>query len=324
MPDDMSTPDFHDFAPVQESFEDALVQGLSKPAKSIPSRFLYDTQGSQLFERICELEEYYPTRTELSILEHSAPEIARRIGPNARLIEFGASSSQKVRILLRALERPDAYVPIDVSGEHLRQAAEDIAKDFPDIHVVAVCADYTQPFAVPDVFRGGEGERVGFFPGSTIGNLTHPEAIDFLSLWSRQLGRGGAMVIGVDLQKDKDVLERAYNDAKGVTANFSRNLLARANRELGADFDLSRFRHDAHYNAGIGRIEIHLQSLADQDVHIAGRTFQFRKGEKIQTEYSYKYTLDSFRELARKAGFEPVQAWTDPANLFSVHYIEVA
>lgn len=322
MPDD--TPDFHDFAPVQVSFEDAVLEGLSRPSKSIPSRFLYDTQGSELFERICELEEYYPTRTELSILEHSAPEIARRIGPNARLIEFGASSSQKVRILLRALERPDAYVPIDVSGEHLRQAAEDIAKDFPGIHVVAVCADYTQPFAVPDVFRGGEGKRVGFFPGSTIGNLTHPEAIEFLNLWSRQLGKGGAMVIGVDLQKDAGVLERAYNDAKGVTANFSRNLLARANRELGADFDLDRFRHHAHYNSEIGRIEIHLESLADQDVHVAGQTFHFGKGEKIQTEYSYKYTLDGFRDLARKAGFEPVQAWTDPAGLFSVHYIEVA
>jgi dimethylhistidine N-methyltransferase len=324
MPDDLSTPDFHDFAPVQESFHDALVQGLSQPDKSIPCRFLYDTEGSILFDRICELEEYYPTRTELSILQHSAPEIAARIGPHARLIEFGASSSQKVRIILEALEQPNAYVPIDVSGDHLRQAAEDIARDFPDISVVAVCADYTQPFGLPDVFRGGEGRRVGFFPGSTIGNLTRTEAVEFLGLWARQLGKGGGMVIGVDLQKDPAVIERAYNDAQGVTANFSRNLLSRANRELDADFDIAKFRHHADYNSDIGRIEIHLESLADQDVHAAGHTFHFKEGERIHTEYSYKYTLDGFRDLARKAGFDPVQAWTDPAGLFSVHYIEVA
>lgn len=324
MPDDISPPDFHDFAPAQVSFEGALVQGLSKPAKSIPSRFLYDTQGSELFERICELEEYYPTRTELSILKANAAEIAARIGPRARLIEFGASSSQKVRILLEAFDRPDAYVPIDVSPEHLRQAAEDIAKDFPTIDVVAVCADYTQAFTLPDIFRGGDGRRVGFFPGSTIGNLTHPEAIEFLSLWSRQLGEGGGMVIGVDLQKDPAIIEAAYNDAKGVTANFSHNILARANRELGADFDLASFRHDARYNVEIGRIEIHLQSLIDQDVHAAGHSFRFKAGEKIHTEYSYKYTLDGFRDLAAAAGFKSDQAWTDPAGLFSVHYIEAA
>jgi dimethylhistidine N-methyltransferase len=213
-------------------------------------------------------------------------------------------------------------VPIDVSGEHLRQAAEDIAVDFPDISVVAVCADYTQPFTLPQVIREGEGRRVGFFPGSTIGNLTPAEAVDFLGLWSRQLGHGGGMVVGVDLQKDPAVIERAYNDAQGVTANFSRNLLARANRELGADFEIDQFRHHAHYSRDHGRIEIHLESLADQDVHVDGRTFHFAKGERVHTEYSYKYTLDGFRDLARKAGFAPVHAWTDPGQLFSVHYIE--
>jgi L-histidine N-alpha-methyltransferase len=322
MPDDMSALDFHDFAPVQESFRDALVEGLSQPSKSIPCRFLYDAQGSILFDAICELDEYYPTRTELSILNRHAPEIAAHIGPHARLIEFGASSSQKVRIILAALDRPDAYVPVDVSQTHLRQAAQDIAKDFPDIQVVAIAADYTQPFVLPEVLKRGDGRRFGFFPGSTIGNLTAPEALDFLSLWAHQLGAGGGMVVGVDLQKDASVLEAAYNDAKGVTANFSRNLLARANRELAADFDLARFRHDAHYNTDKGRIEIHLQSLADQDVQAAGRSFHFGKGEKIHTEYSYKYTLDGFRALARDAGFEPVEAWTDPDQLFSVHYLQ--
>lgn len=322
MPDDLSLADFHDLAPVQESFRDALVAGLSQPAKSIPCRFLYDEQGSALFDRICELEEYYPTRTELGILKASAGEMAAWIGPHATLIEFGASSAEKVRIVLRALKDPAGYVPIDVSAEYLRKAAEDVARDFPGVAVTAVCGDYTQPIKLPDTVLAAPGRRVGFFPGSTIGNLTPPEAIDFLSLWSHTLGPGGGMLVGVDLQKDPKIIERAYDDPKGVTADFSRNLLARANRELGADFDIDRFRHHARYNAEQGRVEIHLESLADQDVHTCGRTFHFAKGELVHTEYSYKYTLEGFRALASDAGFKPVEAWTDPNRLFSVHYLQ--
>jgi dimethylhistidine N-methyltransferase len=322
MPDDLSLADFHDLAPVQESFRDALVAGLSQPQKSIPCRFLYDEQGSALFDRICELEEYYPTRTELGILKAAAKEMAAWIGPRATLIEFGASSAEKVRIVLGALDHPAGYVPIDVSAEYLRQAAHDIARDFPGIAVTAVCGDYTQPIRLPALVGDAPGRRVGFFPGSTIGNLTPPEAIDFLSLWSHTLGSGGGMLIGVDLQKDPKIIERAYDDAKGVTADFSRNLLARANRELGADFDIDSFRHHARYNSDQGRVEIHLESLADQDVHACGRTFHFAKGELVHTEYSYKYTLEGFRALAADAGFKPVEAWTDPNRLFSVHYLQ--
>ncbi len=310
---------FHDHAAEEESFLDAVLVGLSRPDKAIPCRFLYDERGSALFDQICELAEYYPTRTETQILETRAGEIADWVGPAAQLIELGSGSSIKVRILLEAFEAPAAYVAVDVSREHLKRAAARLAADFPELEVAAVCADYGAQFPLPEL--GGGGRRVAFFPGSTIGNLEPEAALAFLKLWARRLGPGAAMLVGVDLRKDPGILHAAYDDCEGVTAAFTLNLLARANRELGADFDPAGFRHEARYDQGKGRIEIHLRSLKDQRVRIAGRAFDFARGERVHVEHSYKYGLDQFRDLARDAGFEPEAVFTDPAGLFSVHYL---
>lgn len=315
---------FYDLAPRQESFGEALAAGLALKHKAIAPKFLYDEIGAGLFGKITELEEYYPTRTEIGILTANAGEIAGEIGPNAELIEFGASSSSKARILLRALQTPAAYVPIDVSADHLLQAAHSIAAEFAGLKVVAVCADYTQPFDLPAELISGHARRVGFFPGSTIGNLEPDDAVAFLAMWAGQLGAGGGMVVGVDLKKDPPVLERAYNDAKGVTAAFSGNVLARANRELGADFDLAAFRHDAVYNPEAGRIEINLRSLTEQAVRLDGQAYRFAEGERLHTEYSYKYTVGEFAALAARAGFQSRRRWTDPEGLFSVHWLVIA
>jgi dimethylhistidine N-methyltransferase len=314
---------FHDLAPKQESFAEALAAGLARPQKSVPPKFLYDERGAELFGRITQLEEYYPTRTEVGILTARAAEIAAAIGPEAELIEFGASSSSKARILLRALERPVAYVPIDVSADHLRQAARDIAADFPGLKVVAVCADYTEPFELPAEVMGA-ARRVGFFPGSTIGNLEPEAAAAFLKMWARLLGPRGGMIVGVDLRKDRQVLERAYNDAQGVTAAFSGNILARANRELGACFNPEAFMHEAVWDEAASRIAIYQRSLKDQTVTLDGRAYAFAAGERLHTEYSYKYALEDFAALAARAGYATRQVWTDEERLFSVHDLELA
>jgi dimethylhistidine N-methyltransferase len=298
-----------------------VLRGLAQPRKAIPAKFLYDAQGSALFDAICELPEYYPTRTEFAILRTHAQEIAALIGRGAALVEFGGGSCQKARILLDAMEAPAAYVPVDVSGEHLEKAAAEVAADYPQLQVIAVCADYMSPFRLPPAAQAA-AKRVGFFPGSTIGNLRPEEARGFLFHAARLLGRpGGELIVGVDLKKDPARLHAAYNDAAGVTASFSRNLLARMNRELEADFELARFVHDAFYNAARGRIEIYLRSLADQTVSVAGRRIRFTAGERIHTEYSYKYGVEEFRALAEEAGFQAVGAWVDPDRLFSVHYL---
>ena len=310
---------FHDHAAEEESFLDAMLMGLSRPDKAIACRFLYDERGSALFDQICDLPEYYPTRTETGILEAVAGEIARRVGPAAQLIELGSGSSIKVRILLEAFERPAAYIAVDVSRAHLLRAAGRLAADFPALEVAAVCADYAAAFPLPEL--GGGGRRLAFFPGSTIGNLEPEAALAFLKLWARRLGPDAAMLVGVDLRKDPGILHAAYDDALGVTAAFTLNLLARANRELGADFDLGGFRHDAHYDQGKGRIEIHLRSLKDQAVRLAGRDFTFARGERMHVEHSYKYAIEGFQDLARTAGFQPEAVFTDPARLFSVHYL---
>jgi dimethylhistidine N-methyltransferase len=314
--------EFHDFSPAKDDFRAALLAGLTAGAKAIPCRFLYDAHGSALFDRICDLPEYYPTRTELGILRAVAPLIAARAGPAAQMIELGGVNSLKARILLDALDWPAAYIPVDISREHLRASAQAVHAERPGLSVLAVCADYTQPFALPDA--PGDGMRLGFFPGSTIGNLRPDEAVAFLASWARRLGPGAAMVVGVDLRKDAAILEPAYDDAAGVTAAFSKNLLARANRDLGADFDLDAFAHRARYDAAHGRIEIHLQSLRAQTAHVGDVAIAFREGERIHIEDSCKYTLDGFRALARAAGFRPAAVWTDPAQLFSVHYLETA
>jgi dimethylhistidine N-methyltransferase len=304
-----------------DGFIQALLSGLSKRPRALPSKYFYDSIGSELFERICELPEYYPTRTETGILEHYAPEMAERIGSDVELVEFGAGASRKVRILLDALERPQRYLPIDISGPHLTAAAARLGADYPQLDVRPVVADYTRPFALPPLAAGIK-RRVGFFPGSTIGNFTPDGAVRFLRVAAGLL-RGGGLLIGVDLVKDPARLHAAYNDAEGVTAAFNLNLLARANREAGADFDLGRFAHYAYYNPSLMRIEMHLISRRLQTVQVLGRRIGFAAGESIHTENSYKFTLESFAALAAMAGFTPGPVWSDPEQLFSVHWLEV-
>jgi L-histidine N-alpha-methyltransferase len=312
---------FHDHHPGEDSFRAALIEGLSRPQKAIPCRFLYDARGSALFDRICELPEYYPTRTEIKILRDNAADIAAAIGPCAQLVELGSGSSVKVRILLDALRAPVSYVPIDISREHLLAAAGAIQADYPDLTVEAVCADFGQTFDLP--VRRGDGRRVGFYPGSTIGNLEPHEARVFLARWAERLGAGALMLIGVDLRKDPGILEPAYDDPQGVTAAFSKNLLERANRELGADFDIGAFEHVARYDPKSGQVRIDLISQTRQSVRVAGRSFAFAKGEPLHVENSYKYGLEGFRDLARSAGYRPRACWTDARALFSVHLLEV-
>jgi dimethylhistidine N-methyltransferase len=310
---------FHDHAAEEESFQDAVLEGLSRPAKAIPCRFLYDERGSALFDLICDLPEYYPTRTETGILTARATEIAALAGPRAQLIELGSGSSIKVRILLDALAEPAAYVAVDVSREHLKRAASALAADYPQLQVSAICADYSAPFPLPEL--PAAGRRIAFFPGSTIGNLEPEEALAFLRIWARRLGPDAAMLVGVDLKKDRAVLDAAYDDAQGITAKFSLNILARANAELGADFDLDGFVHQARYDEHKGRVEIHLRSLARQSAGLAGQSFAFERGELVHVEHSYKYAPEEFQALARRAGFEPGPVFIDPGGLFSVHYL---
>lgn len=314
--------DFIDLHPPADSFREAVIDGLSKPQKELPSKLLYDARGSQLFDRITELAEYYPTRTELALLRAKAGEIAALAGPGAVLVEYGSGASVKVRILLDALTDPAGYIAIEISREHLEMAAKALATDYPDVPVMAVCADYTQSFALPDI-PGATGRRVGFFPGSTIGNFTPDEAVDFLSSAARTLGPGAALVIGADLKKDVSVLRAAYNDAEGVTAAFNLNLLERLNREMDATFDTGSFSHDAIWNPGKSRIEMHIRAERPLKARVDGMDFRFDEGETIHTENSYKYSLEAFQALARKAGFEAEKAWTDPKGLFSVHFLSV-
>jgi L-histidine Nalpha-methyltransferase len=310
---------FHDLAPSEESFRDAVLAGLGQAPKALPCKFFYDVRGSALFEQICRLPEYYLTRTEIAILEEHAGAIASHIGAHCRLVELGSGSSRKVRILLEALEAPGAYVPVDISRDHLREAAARLAADFPKLPVIAVCADYTRPFQLPPL-PGPAGKLVGFFPGSTIGNFEPDAVVRFLAHCAELLGPAGEMLVGVDLKKERAILERAYNDRAGLNAAFNLNLLERVNRELGGSLDIDRFEHLAFYNEAKGRMELYLKSLADQTATIAGRAFHFAEGELIHTENSYKYAIPEFHALAARAGFLPVHTWTDPGDLFSVHY----
>jgi dimethylhistidine N-methyltransferase len=295
-----------------------LLDALSRRPRSISPKYFYDAEGSRLFDRICELPEYYPTRTEIGILERSAGEMAALAGSGAEIVEFGAGSLRKVRLLLQAFEAPARYVPIDISGEHLRDSAAVLRAEFPGLDVQPVVADYTQSLVLPPV--SGQGRRIGFFPGSTLGNFTPDEALAFLRSAAGAL-RGGALLLGADLVKDPHVLHAAYNDAQGVTAAFNLNLLARANRELGANFVLPQFAHYAFYNAPLQRIEMHLVSRVQQSVAFAGERFTFEEGEALHTENSCKFTIAGLRDLAQRAGFRPGPVWTDPDRLFSVHWL---
>lgn len=314
---------FVDLKPEIEDFRTAVIEGLSRPQKSLPCKFLYDDRGSQIFDLICGLEEYYPTRTEIGILEERLGEIAGLIGPKAHLIELGSGASVKIRSLLNALPDLAQYTAVDISRDFLLQSSETLALDYPGLRVAAVCADYTGSFTVPDPPGGPAARRVAFFPGSTIGNFQHADAVGFLRRIAALLGPGGGLLIGADLKKDHDRLYAAYNDSQRVTADFNLNLLHRINRELGADFDVDGFRHEAVYLAGPGRIEMRLISRRAQTVRIGTTAFSFRPGEFIHTENSHKFTVAEFRDLCGLAGFSPVASWTDANALFSVHYFSV-
>ena len=298
------------------AFAADVLEGLAGTPKRLPAKYFYDEAGSRLFERITELPEYYPTRTELRILESSAESIAGLADPGAALIEFGSGSTAKARLLLRHMVSVRAYVPVDISAEFVNGEAARLQADFPALRVLPVAADFTGAFELPAAVKAGP--RLGFFPGSTIGNLEPHEVTGFLRRAKRALGQAAAFVVGVDLVKDPEVLYAAYNDSQGVTAQFNRNLLVRVNRELGADFDVSAFEHHAFYHRELRRIEMHLASLRRQKVRILGKCFEFRAGETIHTENSYKYTIESFAALARGAGWSIGAVWTDPERYFSV------
>jgi dimethylhistidine N-methyltransferase len=314
---------FHDLVPDEGNFRDTVLEGLSRTPKALPCKLFYDAHGSMLFEAICRVPEYYLTRTEMAILEAHADDIAALAGPHCRLIELGSGASRKVRILLQALDRPAAYVPVDISRDHLRDAAASLAADFPGLPVVAVCADYTRPFVLPPL-PGPDGKNVGFFPGSTIGNFEPAGVVAFLQHCARLLGPGGEMIVGADLKKDPAVLNAAYNDRAGTNAAFNLNLLGRIERELGGKLDAARFEHVAFFNDAEGRVELYLKSDAAQTIEVGGRVFRLAEGELIHTENSYKYAIPEFHALAARAGFHPVETWTDPAQLFSVHYLRLA
>jgi dimethylhistidine N-methyltransferase len=299
------------------AFAHDVLAGLSARPKRLSPKYFYDETGAQLFQQITETPEYYPTRCELSILRERAPEIARYLPNGGAVVEFGSGSSDKARILLAAAPAVAAYVPVDISTKMLAREADALRRDHPRLNVLPIAADFTKPFALP---AGLEAlARTGFFPGSTVGNFEPHEASLFLRHAGRMLGSGAHLIIGVDLVKDRSVLNAAYNDAAGITARFNLNLLRRINRELKGDFDLASFRHKAFYNSERHRIEMHLASLKRQKVKVAGKTIDFRPGETIHTENSYKYSIESFTALARGSGWSSLAVWTDPAANFSIH-----
>jgi dimethylhistidine N-methyltransferase len=293
--------------------------GLSQPSKSISPKYFYDEAGSKLFDAICDLPEYYLTRTELGIMQANIEEMAALIGEKASLIEFGSGSSRKTLALLEQLYELAVYVPVDISREHLLETADKIRADFPAIEVLPVVADFTKPFQLPSP-RVMPLRNIVYFPGSTIGNFSAETALELLKVMHHEAGDNGALLIGVDLQKNKTVLESAYNDSVGVTAQFNLNVLRRLNREYGGTFDLDGFRHRAIYNVKAGRIEMYLDSVRDQTAEVGGKAFHFVEGEAINTEHSHKYTLEGFAGMAQAAGFKVEKVWMDTERLFSVQY----
>ena len=298
---------------------DAL-EGLMANPKTLPCKYFYDKKGSDLFQRICKLPEYYPTRTETYLLQSIAEEIAELIGPACQMIEYGSGSSKKMHILLKALIEPESFTAVDISKDHLISVTKTLSKKFPKLKVNAVPADFMYPFKCPEMI--GNGLRVGFFPGSTIGNFTHEGAINFLQGTREVVGQNGVMLVGIDLKKDERTLNAAYNDSQGVTAAFNMNLLSRLNNELNANFDLNKFSHEAFYNAKLGRIEMHLKSLSNQTVRLGTQEIPFKRNETIHTESSYKYSMDEFVELAKHAGYKTQKAWSDKNNFFGVFFLK--
>jgi len=311
---------FYDFHPPLADLKKEVLTGLSCQPKAISPKFFYDKQGSELFDKITELPEYYPTRTEISILKQHGPEMASLLGEECFLLELGSGSSQKIRLLLDALQ-PAAYMPMDISKEHLLESAQTLATDYPELEIHATCVDYSDEFQLP--YSPKKATKAAFFPGSSIGNFEPSQAQVLLERIAQLLGPEGALLVGVDLKKAPQRLNTAYNDAQGITAAFNLNLLTRINRELKANFELSQFSHHAFYNQELGRIEMHLVSNQSQEVQVDGQTFAFAEGESIHTENSYKYTVEQFHSIASDAGFLPEQVWTDDSELFSVHCLRV-
>ncbi len=311
---------FYDAHPPPTDFYAEVIKGLHASPKQIPPKFFYDETGSRLFDAICDCPEYYPTRTEMLLLERHATEIRNLIGEDCLLIEPGSGSSQKVRLLLDALQ-PAAYQPMDISRRYLIEAAQNLAADYPWLDVYAVCSDFTSELPLP--FSPPHRHKVAFFPGSSIGNFEPVDAVRFLQRIAAAVGPGGGLLIGVDLKKDPQILHDAYNDAAGITADFNLNLLTRINRELDGEFDPATFRHHAFYNEALGRIEMHLHSKTHQTVSVAQQAFRFECDESIHTECSYKYTIGEFARLAGKSGLQLQQAWTDEQNLFSLQFYQV-
>ncbi len=303
-----------------DSLLDEVLHGLSERPKTLPSKFFYDERGSELFEAICALPEYYLTRSELTIMRNHAAEMAAALGPQTTLIEYGSGSGVKTQILLRHLH-PARYVAIDISPSALAALSGKLAEDFPTLPVTAVCGDYLDPSHLPSLRGVDARRRAVYFPGSTIGNLAPEEVRSFLQRTRELVGRDGAMLVGVDLKKAPALLHAAYNDAQGITAEFNRNILLRINRTLGANFELDAFWHYAPYLPQAGRIEMHLISRGAQVVRVANHDIRFAAGETIRTEISCKYEIDEFQDIARAAGFAAERVWTDAARMFSVHLL---
>lgn len=311
-----------DFGPQSTNVLTEVLVGLSKSQKSLPPKLLYDKRGSEIFEEICKLDEYYPTRAETEILKTKAPEIASFIGPEALIIEPGSGSCDKIRFLLPELNSPKGYVPIEISKDILLRTSSELIEEFPGLNLLPICADFTQEIDLPLTIDSFRGKKVIFFPGSTIGNLAPAEAIDFLKKFGKMIGTGGGLLIGVDLKKDSHTFKLAYDDPKGVTAEFNLNLLTRLNREINASFVLDNFKHEAFYNENLGRVEMHLVSQISQLVKVNETVFRFHSGETIHTESSYKYSLDEFCSLCSKANLVLKKHWKDSNNQFCVYYFE--
>jgi len=312
-----------DLEPASDSDELDILAGLNREPKQISPKYFYDETGSLLFEEICQQPEYYPTRTELDVLDRNITELADLVGPKASIIEFGSGSSLKTRLLLRHLREPAAYVPVDISREQLANSAASLSSDFPAIEVLPVCADFTRPFDLPSP-RVDPLRNLVFFPGSTIGNFEKTAALDLLRVMREEAKDDGALLIGVDIVKPREILEPAYNDAAGVTADFNLNLLKRLNREHDANFELKTFEHSAIFDEKNSRIEMRLVSVKKQQIEVAGERFDFDEGEYIVTEHSHKYSMDEFETMARKAGFSLEAVWLDADELFSVQYLVAA
>lgn len=314
-------PNVIESAPAADQLGLEVIEGLRKSPKELSPVWFYDELGSFLFDSICELPEYYVTRTELHIMQLHAVEMAQHIGPRAALIEFGSGTSIKTRLLLNQLDAPVVYVPVDIARDHLLDAAGDMARDYPALQVKPVCADFTQPFALPREATEAD-RRVVYFPGSTLGNFTSEAARDLLSVMRQMIGADGAVLIGIDLKKDPRVLQRAYDDAAGVTAEFNINALRHINRELGSNFDLDAFEHRAEWVEDASRIEMHLVSKCDQLVEVQGERIAIKKGEHLRTECCHKYTLEGFADLAARADLSVTRVWMDADRQFSVQLLE--